>query len=52
MINGTKNRKEVHQMGKFILRVNMSDLTVKKEAVPEKYRVLGGRAFNFHNHCR
>jgi len=31
-------------MGKFILRVNMSDLTVKKEAVSEKYRVLGGRA--------
>lgn len=31
-------------MGKFILRVNMSDLTVKKEDVSEKHRVLGGRA--------
>ncbi|MHB9095435.1 MAG: aldehyde ferredoxin oxidoreductase family protein [Eubacteriales bacterium] len=31
-------------MGKFILRVNMSDLSVKKEDVSEKYRVLGGRA--------
>lgn len=31
-------------MGKFILRVNMSDQTIKKEAVSEKYRVLGGRA--------
>ncbi|PKM80165.1 MAG: aldehyde ferredoxin oxidoreductase [Firmicutes bacterium HGW-Firmicutes-14] len=30
-------------MGKFILRVNMSDLSVKKEDVPEKYRLLGGR---------
>lgn len=31
-------------MGKFILRVNMSDLSIKKERVSEKYRVLGGRA--------
>jgi len=31
-------------MGKFILRVNMSDLTVRKEAVSEKYSFLGGRA--------
>lgn len=31
-------------MGKFILRLNMNDLSVKKEDVSENYRVLGGRA--------
>ncbi|MCL4441802.1 MAG: aldehyde ferredoxin oxidoreductase family protein [Eubacteriales bacterium] len=31
-------------MGKFILRVNMSDLSIKTEEVSKKYRVLGGRA--------
>lgn len=31
-------------MGKFILRVNMTDLSIKKEEVSEKFRVLGGRA--------
>ena len=30
-------------MGNYILRVNMSELKVTKEAVSEKYRILGGR---------
>ena len=31
-------------MGKFMLRVNMSDLSVKKEDVSQNHRLLGGRA--------
>ncbi|QNB48328.1 aldehyde ferredoxin oxidoreductase [Thermanaerosceptrum fracticalcis] len=32
----------------YILRVNMSDLSIKKETVPEKYQLMGGRALTSH----